>query len=521
MTTELDLRQLAIDRSERPRPRRRRRPIVSRYVAPSVVLFGFVGLLGWAARDRFLPSKPVTVVPVVITRAEVRQAGTPLFQAAGWVEPRPTPVLVSALAEGVIQELFVVAGQEVDAGEPIARLFDADARLAGERSRAELALRQAELSSAAAELQSARQRLMNPVHLDAALAEAESLLARTETELAKVPFLIQAAEAQVEFARKSLEGKQAASSAVAGRLLHQAQSELDRARAELQELHGRRPRLQREVEALRRKRDALHKQRQLLIEESRQVASAEAQVKIAEARLRQASLAVETADLQLARMTVRAPISGRVLALVAKPGTRVMGMAAASTQDATTVVSLYDPQMLQIRADVRLEDVPLVQPGQPVQVETASAKEPIQGVVLQSTSVANIQKNTLEVKVALTSPPPTIRPEMLVAATFLAPEQPESAAENSKQQERLLVPRPLVQAEGESHAVWIADSNGLARRRGIRLGQAGTDDLVEVLEGLSPTDRLIVGGREGLAEGERITITAEDASLGRAATAGI
>ncbi|MEX0703340.1 MAG: efflux RND transporter periplasmic adaptor subunit [Planctomycetales bacterium] len=519
MTTELDLRQLAIDRREPPKAKRRRRRLVSRYVLPGGIVLGFLGMLGWAARDRFLPIKSVTVVPVVVARAEVRRGGAPLFQAAGWIEPRPTPVLVSALAEGVVRELLVVEGQEVQAGEPIARLIDVDARLALQQAESDLALRAAELASAQADLQAGRLRLEHPVHLEAALAEAESRLARTETELAGIPFLIQAGAARVAYARQNLEGKRSAGSAVAGRLIQQAQSEYDGALAELKELEQRQPRLQREVDALQRKQRALAEQLRLLIEENRTVADGQARVQAAEARLRQARLAVDKAQLQLERMVVEAPTSGKVLQLIARPGTRVMGLAPASGQDATSVVSLYDPHVLQVRADVRLEDVPLLQPGQPVRIETASSREPLTGKVLFATSSANIQKNTLEVKVAIDSPPATVRPEMLVTATFFAPSRPESDPGGSEQQ-RLLIPRRLAESAGEGHTVWIADASGLARRRSVRLGKAGTEELVEVVEGLSPTDKLISGGREGLTDGDRIAIAGEDASLGLTALRG-
>ena len=45
-------------------------------------------------------------------------------------------------------------------------------------------------------------------------------------------------------------------------------------------------------------------------------------------------------------------------------------------------------------------------------------------------------------------------------------------------------------------------------------GRAGTEDLVEIVSGLTPTDKLISGGREGLDQGDRISVTAEDAMLG-------
>lgn len=507
MSTQLDLRQLAVDRSSpETSTRRRRPPIVSRYVLPGSVLFGFVALIAWAARDQFLPSRTVTVVPVVVSRAEVQQSGTPLFQAAGWIEPRPTTVRVPALAAGTVTELSVVEGQSVEAGETIARLVDLDARLELEQAQAELALRQTTLASAEAELMSARSRLEMPVHLEAALAAAESELAQVETELAKLPYLIRAAQAREEYAQQDMEGKQSAGAAVANRLVQQADSAYHAAHADHLELKNRQPRLKRQVETLRRRKVALAKQLELLVDETRELADAQAKVQAAKVQIRQAELAVQAAEIQLDRMVVRAPVAGRVLELISGPGALVMGQSPQSNQDASTVVTLYDPGMLQVRADVRLEDVSHVQPGQPVEIETASVTEPIRGTVLYPTSRANIQKNTLEVKVAIESPPLGIRPEMLVTATFLAPQRPESDSEESDSQQRLLIPRQLVQSEGEVSLVWIAGAEGLARRKSVRLGKAGSEELVEVIDGVTPTDKLISSGRDGLEDGDRISI---------------
>jgi multidrug efflux pump subunit AcrA (membrane-fusion protein) len=141
------------------------------------------------------------------------------------------------------------------------------------------------------------------------------------------------------------------------------------------------------------------------------------------------------------------------------------------------------------------------------------------GRVLAVTSTANVQKNTLEVKVAINDPPATIRPEMLVTTAFLAAPRPNTETESGQPPERLLVPRALVDSNERGSVVWIADANGHARRRSIRLRRAGTGELVEVTEGLTPTDKLITSGREGLTDGGRIKITGEDASLGMA-TAG-
>jgi multidrug efflux pump subunit AcrA (membrane-fusion protein) len=483
------------------------------------VIVGFLGLLGWAARDQFVLRTPVTVVPVVVTRAEVHQEGMPLFQAAGWVEPRPTVANVAALTEGVVETLLVVEGQEVKRGEPVAKLVDVDAKFALREAETMLALRDAEAQSAEAELAAARLRVEHPAHLEAALADGESSLAKTETELAKLPFLVESAKARLSYAQQNLEGKRAAGGGVSGRLLTQAESSLAAAKAELEELEQREPHLRQEVESLRKKRTALAEQLALLIEESRQLAEAEAKLLSAKVRRDQAQIALEKAKLTLERTVVVSPLDGRVLRLVATPGARVMGLSRDAEQSSSTVVTLYDPTMLQVRADVRLEDVPLVQPGQPVEIETASSKEPLRGIVLLPTSAANIQKNTLEVKVAIVDPPATVRPEMLVTATFLAPRQAASSKEEDSQDaERLLVPRQLVESSGGEHSVWIVDALGNARRRSIRLGKAARGELIEVAEGLAPTDKLISSGRERLQDGDRVTVQGEDSSLGMTAS---
>lgn len=512
MSTEVDLSKLARGRPEKKATTTApRRSFLTRYAFSGVILLGFAALLAWATRDRLLPRKPVTVVPVMVTRAEMRQEGTPLFQAAGWIEPRPTPVLVTALTEGVVERLLVVEGRTVKAGEPVAKLLDADAKLAVRDSEATLQLRDAEVKSAEAELKAAKLRVEHPAHLDAALAEADSLLAKTETELAKTPFLIESATAKLDFAKRNMDGKRQAADGIAVRLLHQAESEFASAKADLAELQQRRPSLQREAETLRRRHAALAQQRRLLIDENRQLADADAKLQAAVAKREQSKLVTERAKLTLQRTVVLAPVDGKVLQLVARPGTRVTSMEGATQLGAATIVTLYDPQMLQVRADVRLDDVSQVQPNQPVRIETASVKTPLTGFVLQATSIANIQKNTLEVKVAIQDPPGTIRPEMLVTATFLAPPQIQKSGEVETQSERLLIPKQLLADGGQS--VWIVAPTGVAELRSVRLGQASSNGLVEVLEGLTPTDKIISGGRDGLQMGDRITVTGDDAAL--------
>lgn len=510
----VDLSQLAVKRrSLGPASGKIRRRWVTRYAVPMGILGAFGGLFGWAARDSFLPAQAVTVTPVIVTRAEVQQEGTPLFQAAGWIEPQPSAVVASSLASGVIEEMLVVEGQLVEKGAPIAKLIDADARIGLQQAEANLRLAIADSESAAAGLAAAQATLTNPNELRVALAESESLLAETTMTLGNLPFAIETAKKRRILAEENLARKQQAGEAVAQLVVREAATQLAVEEQTLAELQSRQPTLQDQLAALTRKRDALRQQLELMTEPKRALAVAEATISATRARQQQAQLAVDVAQLNLDRMTVRAPITGRILTLEARPGKRLSGLDPLSEQTSSAVATLYDPKSLQVRVDVRLEDVPQVQIGQPATIETAAMKTPLTGEVLWLTTRADIQKNTLQVKVAIKNPPQVITPEMLGQVTFLAPPQPVTDDIAGEEPLRLLVPRSLVTTDDSGAFVWIADAElGVAVRKSVELGRAGTDQLVEIVTGLDPTSKLVVGGRESLAAGTRIRIAGEDKS---------
>lgn len=513
MTSQLDLKDLVVSRDNSAKSLNPPRRWFSRYVLPISVVLSFVGMILWASRDRLQPRREVTVVPVIVSKGTVTSEGSPLFQSPGWIEPRPRPVVVSALTEGVVDKLFVVEGQNVAQGEAIAQLIDVDARITLKQSEHERDQRMAQLKIAKAELTAAQARFDNPTHLDALVAEAESLLAKTKTERSKLPSLIESARIRLRFADQDLAGKKGSQDAISERLLQRSQSERDAVATELTELDGRAPFLDREIDALQKRTGALSQQRERLVEEKLRLADAESKVELAEGNLTLAELAVQMASVRLERTTVKSPITGRVLQVIARPGSRVMGLSAASAQESSNVVTLYDPAMLQIRADVRLEDVPNVQEGQRVRIETASAKQPMDGEVLLTTSTANVQKNTLEVKVAILNPPAPVRPEMLASVTFLSPESPELKGE-SKSSDRILVPRSLIQSSEGDSVVWVVDSQSRADRKVVQVGKPGDRGLVELTSGLQPTDRLISSDVTHLHHGDLVAVTKEDSSLG-------
>ena len=509
----VDLKQLAVDRGRySPTDLAPPRRLVSRYLLPVILIAGFLCLFAWAARDAFLPRTKVTITTVHSTREEMQAAGTPLFKAAGWVEPRPTPIRVAALAEGVIRDLLVVEDQAVSAGELIAQLVDDDARLSLDAATATLTLRMAELKQAQATLDASLTNLKEPTYLQAAAAESEAQLAAVETKLTNLPFLVSAAAARLTFAEVRLKAQLDAGTAVSQIGVDEARSLRDEMKAVLDELNRRNESLEAEQKALKLKRDADRRRLELKTDERRAVEESQALLESARARLKQAQVAVDEAQLRLDRMQIRSPVDGRVMHLLTSPGTHLSGgQARQGEHDGGVVVTLYQPKMLQIRVDVRFEDLPQTGRDQPVLIESPALREPLQGRVLFPTSFADIQKNTLSVKVVIDDPPAVMKPDMLVDVTFLIPERNSRTGNPENERTvpmRIYVPRRLVRTDDSGSYVWTADLLArIARQQRVTVQKTSkAGDMVEVTDGLSIASRLIESGSESLNNGDRIEV---------------
>ena len=213
-------------------------------------------------------------------------------------------------------------------------------------------------------------------------------------------------------------------------------------------------------------------------------------------------------------MTVRSPVDGHVYKLVAFPGSTLAGgMGTVPSADGSTVVTLYRPEMLQVRTDVRFADIPKVALGQAVLINNPALPKPVAGKVLYVSSEANIQKNTLGVKVAIDTPANVLKPEMLVEVTYLAPKPSETLATDTNEI-HLFVPQQLILKDEGGSFVWIADqSDGVARKTPVETGSAVAGGLIEVSGELTPASRIISRGYESLTDGAGITVVNEDSQF--------
>jgi multidrug efflux pump subunit AcrA (membrane-fusion protein) len=174
------------------------------------------------------------------------------------------------------------------------------------------------------------------------------------------------------------------------------------------------------------------------------------------------------------------------------------------------VVRLYDPQRLQVRVDIPLVDAAKVGLDQPAEVIVDVLPNRVfQGHVTRVVHEADVQKNTLQVKVAIENPSPEIKPEVLARARFLSMPD-DDAAKTKRTMQQLFVPKSAVFESGGQSFVWLADQvEKVARRRPVTRGQAIIEDWVALSAGVQPGDRLIVDAPADLTEGQRIRLIEE------------
>ncbi|NBD38391.1 MAG: efflux RND transporter periplasmic adaptor subunit [Verrucomicrobia bacterium] len=460
-----------------PQPTTRKKTLLYKGL-PWVVALAALFLLLTVYGDRVLPAKTVRVESVVTQRAmengaaPADQSGNnqgvdpyeaeALFQASGWFEADPYIHRVPALADGVIAEVHVLEGQNVETGDRIATMITEDARLALDRAGAALASAEAELAAARTKAERAR-------------AAVETM----ERELAVARALRE--EAADLFDRF----KDVSAGTVAERDVVQARLRLETEEERVALLQAR------------------------LRERELEVREQENGIRLREANVASARASVAKAKLQFERMTIRAPMSGIVQRLFVSPGQK--RMMASENPDSSTVAWLFDPSSLQARIDVPLAEAGQLFVGQAVRLESEFLPgEEMKGHVQRIVGEADLQRNTLQVKVALADPPASLRPEILCRAHFLTtsakgrttgavrePNAPRSGASSEK---------ALAERSGDASArVWVVDATGRrAEQRQLRLGRETADGYMAVREGLRPGDRVILNPPASLKNGTRI-----------------
>lgn len=231
----------------------------------------------------------------------------------------------------------------------------------------------------------------------------------------------------------------------------------------------------------------------------RQLDDAADAVRLATAGLDAARAQTRVTRRGLTEAALRAPFAGTIAETFVEEGELA--------SPGAPVALLVDTSGLEARVllDPRLAlDVPI---GARVEVEaSARPNETFDGEVLRVGEVVDARTRRLPVEVAIRDPENRLRPGLVARVTV----------ETGAPREVLLVRGAAVfERYGQSHAFVVTDED-IAERRVIELG-AAHQDRFEVMGGLEPGDRIVVGGLDRVVHERRVQVV--DADTDNEATA--
>ncbi len=206
-----------------------------------------------------------------------------------------------------------------------------------------------------------------------------------------------------------------------------------------------------------------------------QAAVEQSQAAVEQARRRLQILGVGTGTFGQ-RVTINAPISGKVLDMSVVNGEFRNDLSA-------PLMTIADLSSVWVTSDVPETAIRLVKNGEPVRIDLAAYPgETFRGRVTLIGDIVDPQTRTVKVRAELSNADGKLKPEMF--GTIQLAEQSE---------QRPTVPASAVIASDGKTLVWREASRGVFEKVTITTG-AQVGDRVAVLEGLKPTDRVVVDG---------------------------
>lgn len=216
-------------------------------------------------------------------------------------------------------------------------------------------------------------------------------------------------------------------------------------------------------------------------------------VDVAEAEAEGARHLMENRRTLLDYTKVEAPFSGVITARFADPGAMIQSGSASATQ-AAPLFTLMDLNTVRVYVSVPQEVSMLAKPGIPVKlVHEEAPDQEFKGTITRTTEVLDPATRTLLVEIDMPNHDRKLQPGMYVSATLHLEQHPNA----------LVVPPSAIAAgSNKEKAVFVAEQ-GQVRRAAIR---TGLDDgkWVEVVEGLSGNEDIVVVGKASLKDGQAV-----------------
>jgi len=199
------------------------------------------------------------------------------------------------------------------------------------------------------------------------------------------------------------------------------------------------------------------------------------------------------AEAQLGYSEIRSPINGVITDRPLYPGE----MAAAGTP----LLTVMDISSVIAKAHIPQDDAAALKVGDSGTMTVPGIAEPIEGKVTVVSPALDPNSTTVEVWFEAKNPKHELKPGTSVQVSLTA----------QTVKDALVVPASsIVTATDGTTSVMLAGSDGLAHQKTVKVGIRNGDD-VQILDGVTASDKVVTSGAYGLPDKTRIKIEAGEA----------
>jgi HlyD family secretion protein len=214
------------------------------------------------------------------------------------------------------------------------------------------------------------------------------------------------------------------------------------------------------------------------------------QLKAAAGQLESAKGKYLGAEAQLSYSEIRSPIDGVVTDRPLYPGE----MAAAGT----AIVTVMDISAVIAKAHIPQADAALLKVGDKGTITVPGLDEPVEGTITVVSPALDPNSTTVEVWLEAKNPKQQLKPGTSVQLSLTA----------KTVKDALVVPAAaVISAPDGGSAVMVVGSDGRAHQKAVKLGIRQDDD-VQILEGVTASDKVVATGAYGLPDNTKIKVEA-------------
>jgi RND family efflux transporter MFP subunit len=218
-----------------------------------------------------------------------------------------------------------------------------------------------------------------------------------------------------------------------------------------------------------------------------------------ESAVNAARSALQAADVAVEYTLIRAPFDAVVLTKNADVGDIITPLGAAANAKAS-VVTIADPESLQVEADVSESNLEKVREGQPCEISLdALPEERFRGAVHMIVPTADRSKATVLVKVRFIDRDRRILPEMSAMVAFLSKRVPDN-----QRKPKTAVSRDALTTRSGRKVVFVLKENHVVQTLVVTGGSIG--DFVEITSGVKAGDKVVTKPSEKLKDGSKVKV---------------